>query len=40
MLYVFGFMGFVASLKKQYLRQQFGLFGWVHMSLLVIVVSR
>ncbi|KAG8956266.1 hypothetical protein FRC04_004343 [Tulasnella sp. 424] len=39
MLYVFGFMGFVASLKKQYLRQQFGLFGWVHMSLLVIVVS-
>ncbi|KAG8935448.1 hypothetical protein FRC01_000055 [Tulasnella sp. 417] len=39
MLYVFGFMGFVGSLKKQYLRQQFGLFGWVHMSLLVIVVS-
>ncbi|KAG8932503.1 hypothetical protein FRC02_001026 [Tulasnella sp. 418] len=39
MLYIFGFMGFVASLKKQYLKQQFGLFGWVHMSLLVIIFS-
>lgn len=35
-----GFVGFVASLKKQYLKQQFGMFCWVHMSLLVIVVSR
>lgn len=32
-------MGFVASLKKQFLKQQFGLFGWVHMSLLIVVVS-
>lgn len=28
------------SLKKGYLKQQFGLFCWVHMSLLLIVVSR
>jgi len=28
------------SLKKGYLRRQFGLFCWVHMSLLLIVVSR
>ena len=35
-----GFVGFVSSLKKQYLKQQFGMFCWVHMSLLVIVVSR
>jgi hypothetical protein len=34
-----GFMGFVASLKKNYLRRQFSLFGWVHMTLLVTVVS-
>jgi len=27
------------SLKKGYLKQQFGLFCWVHMSLLLIVVS-
>ena len=39
-LYMFGFVGFVASLQKQYLKSQFGLFCWVHMSLLVIVVSR
>lgn len=39
MLYVVGFVGFVANLQKQYLRQQFALFCWVHMSLLVIVVS-
>ncbi|KAH7108240.1 cytidylyltransferase family-domain-containing protein [Auriculariales sp. MPI-PUGE-AT-0066] len=39
MLWTMGFMAFVASLKKQYLRQQFGLFCWVHMTLLVIVVS-
>jgi phosphatidate cytidylyltransferase len=35
-----GFMAFVANLQKQYLRQQFALFCWVHMTLLVIVVSR
>ncbi|KDQ21796.1 hypothetical protein BOTBODRAFT_99198 [Botryobasidium botryosum FD-172 SS1] len=39
MLYIIGFVGFVTSLKRQYLRQQFGLFCWVHMTLLVIVVS-
>ena len=39
-LYTIGFMGFVMSLQKGYLQQQFGLFCWVHMSLLLIVVSR
>ncbi|KAF5386248.1 hypothetical protein D9615_002239 [Tricholomella constricta] len=38
-LYTIGFMGFVMSLKKGYLKQQFGLFCWVHMSLLLIVLS-
>ncbi|KAF8658252.1 hypothetical protein AX16_002028 [Volvariella volvacea WC 439] len=38
-LYIIGFMGFVMSLKKGHLKQQFGLFCWVHMSLLLIVVS-
>jgi phosphatidate cytidylyltransferase len=33
-------MGFVMSLKKGYLKQQFGLFCWVHMTLLLVVVSR
>lgn len=33
-------MGFVSSLKRGYLKQQFGLFCWVHMTLLLIVVSR
>lgn len=37
--YFSGFMGFVGSLKKNYLRRQFSLFGWVHMTLLVIVLS-
>ena len=32
-------MGFVASLKKNYLRRQFSLFGWVHMTLLVVILS-
>jgi hypothetical protein len=39
-LYTIGFVGFVMSLKKGYLKQQFGLFCWVHMTLLLIVVSR
>lgn len=39
-LYVIGFMGFVMSLQKGFLKQQFGLFCWVHMTLLMIVVSR
>jgi phosphatidate cytidylyltransferase len=32
-------VGFVANLKRQYLRQQFALFCWVHISLFLIVVS-
>jgi phosphatidate cytidylyltransferase len=39
-LYTIGFVGFVMSLKKGHLKQQFGLFCWVHMTLLLIVVSR
>ncbi|EIW65473.1 hypothetical protein TREMEDRAFT_46158 [Tremella mesenterica DSM 1558] len=39
MLYMVGFMGFVGNLQRQYLRQQFGLFCWVHITLLLIVVS-
>lgn len=39
MLYVFGFVAFVAGLKRANLKHQFGLFCWVHMSLLLIVVS-
>lgn len=39
-LYTIGFMGFVLSLKRGYLKTQFGLFCWVHMTLLFIVVSR
>jgi len=38
-LYTIGFVGFVMSLKKGQLKQQFGLFCWVHMTLLLIVVS-
>jgi phosphatidate cytidylyltransferase len=38
-LYTIGFVGFVMSLKKGYLKQQFSLFCWVHMTLLLIVVS-
>ncbi|KAJ7251468.1 cytidylyltransferase family-domain-containing protein [Mycena haematopus] len=38
-LYTIGFVGFVMSLQKGFLKQQFGLFGWVHMSLLIIVLS-
>ncbi|EST05794.1 Phosphatidate cytidylyltransferase [Kalmanozyma brasiliensis GHG001] len=39
MLYVFGFMAFVSNLKRRNLKYQFGLFCWVHMSLLLIVFS-
>lgn len=39
MLYVVGFVSFVANLQRQYLRRQFALFCWVHISLLLIVVS-
>lgn len=38
-LYIIGFVGFVMSLKRGYLKQQFGLFCWVHMTLMLIVVS-
>ncbi|GJN93591.1 hypothetical protein Rhopal_006648-T1 [Rhodotorula paludigena] len=38
-LYVIGFVSFVATLNRSSLRRQFGLFGWIHMSLLLIVVS-
>ncbi|KAI0675415.1 cytidylyltransferase family-domain-containing protein [Trametes maxima] len=38
-LYLIGFVGFVLSLKRGYLKQQFGLFCWVHMTLLLVVVS-
>ncbi|KAI5479754.1 phosphatidate cytidylyltransferase [Pseudohyphozyma bogoriensis] len=38
-LYVIGFVSFVANLQRAQLRRQFGLFGWIHMSLLLIVVS-
>jgi phosphatidate cytidylyltransferase len=39
MLYILGFVAFVANLQRQYLRQQFALFCWVHITLLLIVVS-
>ena len=39
-LTIAGFVGFVGNLQRQYLRQQFALFCWVHISLLLIVVSR
>ncbi|GAA5972529.1 hypothetical protein JCM11641_001885 [Rhodosporidiobolus odoratus] len=38
-LYTIGFVSFVATLSRTSLRRQFGLFGWIHMSLLLIVVS-
>ncbi|CAE6513726.1 unnamed protein product [Rhizoctonia solani] len=39
MLYTMGLVGFVGSLKREFLKQQFGLFCWVHMTLLIVVVS-
>ncbi|PWN87203.1 hypothetical protein FA10DRAFT_281953 [Acaromyces ingoldii] len=39
MLYIFGFMAFVSGLKRTNLKHQFGLFCWVHMSLLLTVYS-
>ncbi|KAK4698390.1 phosphatidate cytidylyltransferase, partial [Phenoliferia sp. Uapishka_3] len=38
-LYIIGFVSFVANLKRAQLRRQFGLFGWIHMSLLLVIVS-
>ncbi|WFD30226.1 phosphatidate cytidylyltransferase [Malassezia sp. CBS 17886] len=37
MLYMAGFMAFVLNLKRENLKNQFGLFCWVHMSLFFIV---
>ena len=39
MLYVIGFVFFVASLKKGHYRFQFSQFGWTHMALYLIVVQ-
>ncbi|KAE8243892.1 hypothetical protein A4X13_0g6905 [Tilletia indica] len=39
LLYTFGFVAFVSGLKRANLKRQFGLFCWVHMSLLLIVFS-
>lgn len=39
MLYTLGFVGFVTTLKRDNLRRQFGLFGWIHMSVLLVLVS-
>jgi len=38
-LWTLGFVWFVTTLKRDTLRRQFGLFCWIHMSLLLIVVS-
>lgn len=38
-LYTIGFVAFVSNLKRRNLKHQFGLFCWVHMSLLLIVFS-
>ncbi|KIW22398.1 uncharacterized protein PV07_12287 [Cladophialophora immunda] len=39
MMYIFGFMSFVASLRKNYYRFQFAQFAWTHMALYLIVVQ-
>ncbi|CAH7666646.1 phosphatidate cytidylyltransferase [Phakopsora pachyrhizi] len=39
LLYLVGFLAFVANLDRGHLRRQFGLFSWIHMSLLLIVAS-
>lgn len=38
LLYLIGFLGFVTNLDRGHLRRQFGLFSWIHMSLLLIIV--
>jgi len=38
MMYLIGFLGFVTNLDRGHLRRQFGLFSWIHMSLLLIIV--
>ena len=37
MLYVSGFVGFVLTLKKDFYTMQFVLFGWTHVTLLMLV---
>ncbi|XP_076072766.1 phosphatidate cytidylyltransferase, photoreceptor-specific-like [Mytilus galloprovincialis] len=38
-LYVAGFVGFVVSLKKKHYLKQFTLFGWTHVTLLIVVTQ-
>lgn len=38
-LYVAGFVGFVFSLKKKHYLKQFTLFGWTHVTLLIVVTQ-
>ncbi|OAV91846.1 hypothetical protein PTTG_05615 [Puccinia triticina 1-1 BBBD Race 1] len=38
LMYLIGFLGFVTNLDRGHLRRQFGLFSWIHMSLLLIIV--
>lgn len=38
LFYLLGFLGFVTNLERGHLRRQFGLFSWIHMSLLLIIV--
>jgi phosphatidate cytidylyltransferase len=37
--YVFGFVWFVLSLKKQFYMRQFSLFAWTHVALLIVVTQ-
>ena len=39
LLYTSGFVGFVVSLKKTYYLKQFTLFGYTHITLLILVTS-
>ena len=40
LLYCFGVIGFVCSLVKTYYRLQFFMFGWTHVTLLLITGQR
>ena len=39
LLYTGGFVGFVLSLKKTYYLKQFTLFGYTHITLMILVTS-
>jgi len=39
MIWILGFLMFVLSLKKGYYRYQFRLFGWTHLTLLLVVAQ-